>query len=183
MRLFIFNGPPGSGKSTSISHMVRFVEGPVHVDRVSYPLKAIRNEIESLAGYTLGRESARSLEIDLSELIFKRHFTAEVLGRACARRILHSAPELPATVLLDAGQQPEVEALLDTLRLNIDNIHLVHVSRRGCSFEGDTRGYLDLEHRGIVPIQLFNGGSSERALQEDLWKIYRWSHGHRKEPL
>ena len=79
--------------------------------------------------------SPRDAMIHMSENVLKPLFGKDVFGIMAAKSL-----EDGVNIFSDGGFAEEVQCLLD--EVGVDNFMLIHVTRKGCSFEGDSRDYV-----------------------------------------
>lgn len=184
-KIILVNGPPRAGKDT-VSRILndainissrRFAE----IRKFTYPLdRVLRGVVEaSYLGqkYTFEQvredlkdqpvlhdgSTPRQFLIKLSEELFKPAGGPTVLGRWAAVDIETSPcpdPSLRTIIFSDSGFYQEVYGLQGALTtITPDEIVVVQVHRDGCSFENDSRAWLDLRDIGIPLIKLNNSGT------------------------
>lgn len=168
-KIILLNGPPSSGKDTAAKH-IRDAWHPIGyghcskqtfyktaLDRMSMPIKrafagtmglpitpdgevlrweACKEEVIPEFGITY-----RQWQIEFSEN-FLKYYDNAIFGRLLAKRIqrLFSNNDANLVVVPDCGFQVEIEVLYS--KFNPDDILLVRCHRHGCTFDGDSRGYV-----------------------------------------
>lgn len=173
-RLCLFNGPPRSGKDTAVDYLQ--YEYSVYGIKFARPLHlAARDTVADLVGQTrmeyyaekaknetipeLGA-SYRQFCIQLSEDFYKPKFGKDIFGKMAAGRIremIESYERYGAAVNFacsDSGFATEAKPVIE--EIGVKNVMLIHLYRDGCSFEGDSRNYIDLSDFGIQPFTLYN---------------------------
>ena len=106
------------------------------------------------------RLTPREAYIEVSETFMKKTFGNKVFGNILADEISRTDADL--FVVTDSGFAGEAEVLID--RFGADNVKLIRVGRDGYTFEGDSRGYIELPVQTVV-IQ--NNGTLP-ALRQDV---------------
>ena len=155
----VFNGPPGSGKDEAADYAVNS-RGARHL-RLKEPLvKAVKlqygigdadwramyvRELKDQPSIQLDGLSPREALIHMSENVLKPALGQDVFGRAVADKL---RPGL--TCLSDGGFRAELDAIADVA----DRLVVVHLSRDGCTFEGDSRSYV----HGFETVDIANLG-------------------------
>lgn len=166
-KIFLFNGPPSSGKDTAAEAMaslfdegtlVKFAEPLKDGAKALFglddeefkvldtdPVKSEPNEV------FFGR-SCRDIQILLSEEFLKRVYDKRIFGQILTSKIVRDSSTL--YFVSDSGFQEEAEVLID--HFGADNVRLIRIHRTGKSFEGDSRSYIDLLHRGVMTFDVEN---------------------------
>lgn len=157
---YIFlNGPPGSGKDLAVKFILK--EYPVEARHMKFSgvLKAAARAM-FLVGEDLwaelekeGSQAAKDKEraeffgmswrqvlIWLSEDAMKPAFGLDVFGQLMAKQ-LQQRTGTEFTVISDCGFAAEVHPCIKAV--DPRNCHLVQLHREGCTFEGDSRSYLN----------------------------------------
>jgi hypothetical protein len=169
-KVFLINGPPNSGKDTAAVICSNFVNGkfsktqlpmlrPVHMKFAS-PLKAAAhalygipmsceyyekefgNEWKDEPQVEFYGQTPRSEYIALSEEYAKKRHGQEVFGKVAARRI---ALEKQANVFLFSDSGFALEAIPIIKLVGVKNVHIIELTRSGCDFSSDSRGYIGKE--------------------------------------
>lgn len=161
------NGPPGSGKNLAAATVMRHFNARHY--KMAAPLKktlaAMFNIAPDMATELfetpLKEEpcelfngmTPRQALIDLSENYMKPTFGEDVFGRIAVRSLpLPCAARL--TVISDSGF--EVEAVPLVKRFGARNCALIQIIRDQCTFDGDSRSYIELDKHGVVTDELVN---------------------------
>ena len=99
----------------------------------------------------------------MSEKWFKPYFGPTIFGRLAASHLNQYIPEHSRTFIFsDSGFYPEAYGLVGALEtITPAEMIVIQVHRDGCSFEGDSRSWLDLQDLGIPLIKLNNSGTLE----------------------
>ena len=165
--IIVFNAPPNSGKDVSCEYLVknygayhtyfkkRLYEVAAMVADVSLEwmiavasdrkTKEVPNCHFVLAGQDV---SPRQWLIHVSENIVKPLLGKEYFGECLSREICTVKSDL--VVISDGGFQEELIALQTdpdySLHISYQpNIHIVQLTRQGCSFNNDSRKYMDAD--------------------------------------
>jgi len=164
-KIIFINGPPHSGKDQA-SYILKRLYG-VRTYKMSRPLKdalsafflidhfTLRDEVEPNKDKKLpefGNLSWREMQISLSEGWAKRVFGPDVLGQ-CAVRFLRQGTSFDMTVI-ECGFYRECVPIVK--HVGSDNCLLIQLSRKECTFEDDSRSYIELSNLGVTTIELDN---------------------------
>lgn len=156
MRIIVFNGPLGSGKSTAARFLAGWLKqsgANVITDSFAAPMKHL---ISTLLGAKymempkdvpvaeLRGDSVRQFLIWFSEEVIKPRYGADFFGRMLLYRALRYADNLPDYVVVDdSGFDAEFGPVSE-------DATLIRVVREGCSYVGDSRGYLTVKNPDYV---------------------------------
>lgn len=160
MQFVLFNGPPKSGKDTLADMVMESLKAQApqagyNFVRESFakPLKGIVEVLRDAsfkdeAQYAAFKEdhlpvfgvSGRQLMIDASESYLKPVYGEDILGRMLVSRMRWWHDRV-IVLISDSGFQSEVDAI--ALMLRDVKIHVFQLERHNCSFEGDSRGYIE----------------------------------------
>jgi len=176
-KIVLFNGPPGAGKDTLAaglydrhqSAIVKFA-GPIKKNcRAIYGLTLEEwNEIDGSQATkeepndAFFGETCRQVQINFSELFLKPTHGEDVFGHLAVKAIYNKIASL--ILVSDSGFTKEAEVLIN--EFGAENIILVKINRDGCTFEGDSRNYIDLTQHGVNTITVNNNGSVIDAVEE-----------------
>ncbi len=97
--------------------------------------------------------SWRDVQISLSETWAKPLFGQAILGRL-AVQYLSQPTSFDMTVITDVGFREEALPIVHAF--GVDNILLIQLTRKGCSFKGDSRSYIELDDLGVTTVLLDN---------------------------
>ena len=166
-KVVIFNAPPGSGKDEACKYLLGACSNTFHKEFKS-KLFTITREIFSVSKeewenhYTrelkeqpwdkLNVLSPRQALIFVSEKIIKPNFSKLYFGESLAKSL-----EKGLNVVSDGGFEDEVLPIIEAV--GKDNILVVKIKREGCSFEGDSRNYLNTDKLGIMETWIDNNSS------------------------
>lgn len=95
-------------------------------------------------------KTVRDCMISLSEDWAKKFFNKGILGDILADKISLLADREKHNVFFvsDSGFKEEAEVLVNTF--GEDAVELVHITRRGCTYAGDSRGYIEAPDIGLT---------------------------------
>jgi hypothetical protein len=149
-KVILFNGPPKSGKDYATRVVMKALEDDdaVHM-RLSQPLKDISAAYFGIEPKILEANkdailptknlSYRSAQIGLFEAV------SQVLGKSWLGEILKNkiaASDNATIVVADVGQESDITSLVR--HVGASNILIVQIFRKGCTFKGDIRGYVQV---------------------------------------
>lgn len=171
----MFNGPPRSGKDLATSFCCEYFNGTHALMKTAlikltadflritvedflehYDDKCDDNTyeqsacvwIKDLPMYQMpgGCISKRDALIHVSENVIKPSFGNDIFGKL-------AADNLPEGLVFfsDGGFPDEVQPIVD--KVGIENILIVHIKRDGCTFEGDSRDYINIEGVKTVIVE------------------------------
>ena len=171
--IIVFNAPPNSGKDVSCEYLVknygayhtyfkkRLYEVAAMVANV--PLAYMRlvasdRKFKEVPDYNFGINgndvSPRQWLIHVSENIVKPLLGKEYFGDCLSNEIRSVKNDL--VVVSDGGFQEELLALQYSpdypFDRTIPRIHVVQLTRQGCSFNNDSRRYFDAEYLSVNHI-------------------------------
>ena len=191
-KVVVFNAPPGSGKDEACKWLEEFqlfhdkTEGviyiPIHKE-FKGKLFAITQEIFSVSEeewdehYTrelkevawdkLNGLSPRQALIFVSEDIIKPNFSKTYFGESLAKSLDHGI-----NVISDGGFDEEMIPIIDAV--GKENILVVKIKRDGCSFEGDSRSFLNTDKLGIMETWVDNNSTLEVFFTNVVEAIEGW---------
>ena len=174
MMIVFLNGPPKSGKDYAGRAILSLFPGA----RTAKFSRILKERTHGLYGiYDNGRPvphdwfedckdepakeflglTPRHAYISVSEGYLKPKHGESVLGELLVQELLsHSAPLVAVT---DSGFVQEAEKVVE--HFGAARCKLVQLHRKECSFDNDSRGYVDLSHMGVPPIEVHNDGTSD----------------------
>lgn len=170
-KIILINGPPGSGKDTA-GHILRRTFN-VRLYKMSRPLKeglreffgidpdVMRRSVEPYKDQVIYAHSVdifnglswRQMQISLSETWAKPLLGKDILGRLAVTH-LRQPTGLDMTVITDTGFREETLPIVQAFGVN--NILLIQLTRKDCTFEGDSRSYIELDDLGVTTVLLDN---------------------------
>jgi len=174
-KVVIFNGPPRSGKDLATEFCCELFNGThasmktplikLTADLLSISVEEFLHHydckcddvtsaeydctwVKDLPMYQINGEyrSKREVIIHVSENIIKPTFGDDVFGKL-------AEANLPEGVVFfsDGGFLDEIQPIAD--KVGIENILIVHIEREGCTFEGDSRDYVNVDGVKTVCIE------------------------------
>ena len=174
-KIILLNGPPSSGKDTA-SKIIRYKCG-ARKYKMSRPLKIglceffqfdVSHAIDQLEpnkdkqveplfrtadGGQMDVMTWRQVQISLSETWAKPLFGDDIIGRL-AVSYLCKPTSFSLTVISDCGFRHEMIPLIK--QFGADNLFLIQLTRDGCTYEGDSRSYVELDDLGVTTVLLDN---------------------------
>ena len=172
-KIILVNGPPRAGKDTAYEaypdgvrcKFAQAVKEGTHaafgLDPKEYPMdvfEAVKDEPNVL----FFGKTPREAYIAYSEM-FMKPFTGDkmVFGKLLIRwietyeeaREKAQAEPVPF-IVTDSGFREEAEAIVG--HFGAENVKLICVHRDGCTFEGDSRSYIDLTDLGVSTEDVVN---------------------------
>ena len=166
--LVMLNGPPGSGKDFAAQTLVEANDLSVSHHKFAEPLKDMACALLEIDNKTLEMSkkqpiglygvTVRQLLIDMSEKWMKPCYGKDIFGKIAAERVAESMQltdhfgEEPYDlyVFSDCGFDTEVKHVLELF--GNENAILIRLHREGCTYEGDSRSYIELSDARSVDI-------------------------------
>lgn len=147
-QVVVFNAPPNAGKDYICDYLMENyfcnkVEFKGKLRELVKTIYSLSNEQvkwlelrenKELPREVLGGLSYREAMIDVSERLIKPHYGKDYFAKA----LLSELVEFTINVVSDGGFGEEVEYLAD----NCCDVYVIRIHCDGCSYEGDSRGYL-----------------------------------------
>lgn len=181
MHIFLLNGPPKCGKDTlaqyfhnNADNCYRYSFAQHLKDVACHILVTTPEQIEKhkddVDWYDFKNSEVRTIRqflINLSENFCKSHLGDEYFGEVLAMKLAkdYVIYGMPIVLISDSGFKEEAQIL--RARLPDAEFTVVHISRPGCTFMGDSRDYINLE--GVETVSIENNGS----LTEFIYKMRR----------
>lgn len=186
--IVLLNGPPRSGKDTAASAITAAFSA-FHY-KLSHPLKVAipaffgledqqhaleaqkDQKLRELYGVTF-----RKAQQDLSEVWAKPLFGKDVLGHIAVRHLRNHSGPGRVCVVSDTGFVEEIIPIVEAFSHR--NVLIIQLRRDGCTFDGDTRSYVD--YNGVTVQELYNRHDLEGFKAQVVRAVERW-HDQRKAP-
>jgi len=178
MKIILLNAPPNTGKDTIADYVVE--KYGFTKEQFKNPLFTIASTLlgMTLEGFLLKYQDRRWKEskhlllgISIRELLIKisEEWTKPLLGNRAfgvlaAERMQHNTNY----IFSDSGFIEELDPIVE--KFGAENIIVVRIMREGCSYNGDSRGYLKYEHllgMGVETPLFINNGT-----KEDMFKYF-----------
>lgn len=177
-KVILVSGPPKSGKDTSAQYILENLkDGGIHY-KYAFPLK---NMVHAMYGLNVPHdffesrksEPCEELEgrvprqeyIRVSEKLVKPAYGKDFFGRIGAN-VIFQHTQNNCVVVSDFGFKEELLPLLS--KINRDDILGIQLHREGCTFEGDSRSYIDTFNYFDTKIIVAN---NKETLYNELDKI------------
>lgn len=186
---FVFiNGPAGSGKDT-LANLICAQEPSAYKEGFAEPIREMIYSVFfpemvlerpfDLSDQTIKSKSILSLAkiepqfdpdfdptvreamIGFSEDFMKKKFGTSIFGRLLWNRCCEQSVFYEHFIISDSGFLDEAKFIIS--KVGADACHLIRLHRRGCSYSGDSRGYISLE--GVQTLDLHNDGAPDDMLQ------------------
>lgn len=192
-KVVFFNGPPHCGKDTAVRFLLnKYAEGPpYHARRLSFasPLKLAvhalfaidnppgwyeKNDPDYKSNPThpdFYDQNPRQAYIDMSEKYAKVLYGDDFFGQIALKR-MQKQPHVKLWLISDSGFQSE--ALPVVHRYGKRNVLIVRMTRQGCSFEGDSRSYWDLEDVQFLDLHNRFENDFEMFEAQVVFNIDKW---------
>tara|TARA_R110002167_G_scaffold143958_2_gene333704 strand:- start:50251 stop:50826 length:576 start_codon:yes stop_codon:yes gene_type:complete len=175
MKIILLNGPPRAGKDYAGAALLEMLPAGTPILKFAQELKerthalyrlvdAFGNlcphdhfedrkddQLEEFEGIT-----PRQAYIAVSEELIKPLHGQRIFGEWLARRI--DQLEVGTVVITDSGFVPEAEVLVE--KFGAENCLLARIHRKGYTFAGDSRSYLDLSHLSVQCQDINNDGGA-----------------------
>lgn len=192
VKIVFVNGPPRSGKDTAGEILCTHGSGRRLIQKFAFEVKERTHaafRIVDSAGRPVAHDyfeqqkdvpldcfmglTPRQAYIEFSERFYKPIFGEKIFGTLLARRLeltLLAASQAKrfrhvpdAFTLTDSGFGPEAVPVVEMF--DPENCTLVRVHRKGCNFDGDSRGYIDLSQLGVKTVDVENPGDTVSGFQ------------------
>jgi len=168
------NGPPGSGKDYATEILLHEDDLTVIHHKFSGPLKDMASALLRISKIELEMSkplivppynvSIRQLLIDMSEKWMKPCYGTDIFGKIATEllaehiqltdELKEDQPDL--FVISDSGFDKEAHSVLQLF--GNENALLIRLHRDGCTFEGDSRSYIELDD--VRSVDINNDGTS-----------------------
>lgn len=192
MKIVLLNGAPRAGKDTAGKLILEYVvngQNGYHY-KFSDPLKSsvhamfhISIEPDALESVKdvphagMFGKTPREMYIHFSEHCMKPKLGQNVFAELMVKRLelLRSRHKDSVVVATDCGFQPEADVLIDFV--GTKNVLLVELRREGCSFKGDSRGYLKARP-GMQKLLILNNGTIRDLRLRLVNELSAWVNGY-----
>lgn len=173
-RVIFLNGPPGCGKDYAGQAIARSYVARVHVDKFARVLKEATHALYGI--FIKGRPAPhdwfeqrkdepaselfgltpRQAYIAVSETYMKAQHGDRIFGELLLRNLKIDAASADLVVITDSGFRGEAEVLVE--HYGPEACRVIQIERKGTSFDGDSRGWVDLSDLGVETIRVVNPG-------------------------
>lgn len=176
MKVIFFNGPPRSGKDYA-GDVLRSLCPAARVVKFAGVLKERTHGLYGICrggrvvphDYFEERKDERMDEfmgltprqayIAVSEDFMKPRHGQAVFGELLAKELSQAAYDAcPVVAVTDSGFVEEAATIVQ--HVGPKQCRLVQIEKPGCSFQGDSRGYIDLTPMGVPTSRIRNDGTS-----------------------
>ncbi len=173
MKIIFLNGPPGSGKdfagrailslcpqaqtakfASVLKERTHGLYG-IYRDGQPVPHDWFEDRKDEPAEEFMGL-TPRQAYIAVSEEYMKPKHGAAVFGSLLVQEL--RSRNAPLVAITDSGFVQEAREIVE--HFGAEHCRLVRVRRKECSFQHDSRGYIDLSTLGVPPIEVVNDGTS-----------------------
>ena len=111
--------------------------------------------------------SKREALIHFSEIVIKPSFGEDAFGKA----LVSTLPEEGVVCIADGGFPQELQPVIDYV--GAENVTVVRIIREGCTFDNDSRDYLEpVMLKGKVKFVNINNNSTVESYENKLIKMY-----------
>lgn len=184
-KIVMLNGPAGSGKDTAAWALERKLNARHY--KMAWPLK---RAVQSFLGLShdrykeyfetsakdkpseqFGGKSPRSILISLSEDWAKRNLSPDIFG-ILAWNYISTPTDKLFTVISDTGFREECLPIVRGIGRS--HVFVIQLSRPGCTYEGDSRSYVDLSDLGVTTTEIHNNHSQEIFEMQIVQTVEKW---------
>ncbi|AOQ26808.1 hypothetical protein [Vibrio phage S4-7] len=144
------------------------VINPSHLERIPEWYKDYTGTIGQRVVNT--QYSKREFLIHVSENVIKPSFGDQAFGNALANNL----PKDGYVFISDSGFKDELQPVID--HVGASNVLVVRINRDGCTFEGDSRDYLEPEmfNNEVLFMDVSNNKTEEQFLTMTTIKVGGW---------
>ena len=179
MKILFLNGPPGSGKDYA-GRLISALIPHAHVTKFA---KVLKERTHGLYGVSSGPGGGpaphdwfesrkdepaseffgltpREAYIGVSETYMKPTHGEDIFGKLLLQEL--TSPKVqgsPIAVITDSGFVEEAATLVH--HFTPEQCFMLHIKRRGCTFDGDSRGFVDLRDLAVPTTDIWNTGNSD----------------------
>ena len=182
MKVLIFNAPPGAGKDYAAKVIVdnfqsrglrayhtkfaKFLKKATHkLYSIPYSWDYFEGELKDLPCEEFYGKTPRQAYIALSETFFKPLYGEDFFALRLCDELLSLKTRNNLIVISDGGFKPETAALFNSIGKR--NICIVQVTSDGCTFDNDSRFYVDFE--GVKTVKLHN--NKDKQYEQDILEL------------
>jgi hypothetical protein len=183
MKTILLNGPPRSGKNTAANMLADVLTNSAiigfshHLKRMTHGVYFGRDGWEmdpdafdgckDVPQPMLSGMSWRQAYIFYSEKVIKPLHGKEWFGSQFVKAAQASGADI--VVVPDSGFVQEAER---TVReFGAANVRLCRLYKDGCSFAGDSRGYISLKHLGVVEHEINNVHGAPQIMRDQMERL------------
>ena len=175
-QVLFLNGPPSSGKDFVGNLIAKRYTGHNHVDKFARVLKESTHALYGIfvkgkpapwywfedrkdepCGELFGL-TPRQAYIGVSEDYMKKHHGSRIFGELLLRDLRIHAVAAQRIIITDSGFRGEAEVMVE--HYGPQNCKMIHIRRSECSFDGDSRDWVDLRDLGVSTLVLHNPGDA-----------------------
>lgn len=183
MKIILVNGPPRSGKDTTMQVLRNHFSKPIVHEKFARPHK---EAFAAMMGAKIDRDfnvepfestkgevipllgvSYRQWQIDFSEKFMKPLYGTNIFGRLMVNRLKTLLP-LDVVIITDCGFQEEIDELATHIKPS--SLLLLRLKRAGTNFVGDSRGYVTSKG-AFAEEWVYNDGSKDTLKSHLLPKV------------
>ena len=165
-KIFILNAPPRAGKDSLAEYLhkelgaskfsfkdklfaIAFVTGNFTRDEwLNVWIPRYNTDAKDKPWDRIGGISQRDYLIKISEEWIKPHYGNDYFGNCLVNNINNQRCDI--AVVSDGGFVDEIEPLFN--KYGKENVYIVQWSKKGCSFENDSRDYIDDYPDNIIKV-------------------------------
>lgn len=174
VKVIVLNGPPQCGKDTIGKELVKSIDKAIQGEFKGLLLKILKQtlnlsddtfdmmyanrELKDVKQPFFNGKSIRDMMISISEDYIKPMLGQDYIGKYELTKIKRG--DASCIVYTDGGFYDEIRPLLEDDSIEL---HVIQIHRVGCSFSGDSRGWLIGD--GIDPLCIANNGTVQKAVE------------------
>lgn len=151
--IFLFNGPPGSGKDTGGMIMCRLVNQAGYIGRFLKFADPLKNAVHAICGLHVAADYFEKKKEQQSEWLFgktpreayisasedwaKKFWGGDFFSNVMIKRIMSESSGDKYIVITNCGFQTEVDHLVSVF--GNDRVSVIQLERSGCNYSKDSR--------------------------------------------